>query len=53
MAIYISQELLAAILSLINSGVKLVGGYTDEELLKMAADEEARSDALQERQESE
>ena len=51
MAIVIDAATLAAIVSLVKSGIELAGDYTDEELKQMAADQEMRSDALQKRQE--
>ena len=51
MALYIPGEIMALIVALIRSGIELSGGYTDEQLRQMAVDEEARSDALQKRQE--
>lgn len=49
--IVISAATYLAIAALIKSGVELIGTFTDEELIQMAADQEARSAALQKRQE--
>ena len=51
MEIVITAEMFIAIASLIKSGVELIGSFTEEELIQMAKDEEARSERLQKRQE--
>ena len=47
----LTPEVAMAIFSLVKSGVELIGEFTDEQLIQMAKDEEARSDRLQDRQE--
>jgi len=49
--IVITRELFMALTTLIKSGVELIGEFTKDELLKMAADQKVRSEALQKRQE--
>ena len=49
--ITITPEMYIAIASLIKSGVELIGDFTEEKLIQMARDQEARSDRLQQRQE--
>lgn len=49
--IVISPELFLALTTLIKSGIELIGEYTEDQLIQMAADETARSEALQNRQE--
>ena len=49
--IVITPELFMALTTLIKSGVELIGEFTEDELLKMAADERVRSELLQKRQE--
>ena len=51
--IVITRELFMALTTLIKSGVELIGEFTKDELLKMAADQKVRSEALQKRQEGE
>jgi len=49
--IVIDAELFMALTTLIKSGIELIGDFTREELLQMAADQKLRSEALQKRQE--
>ena len=49
--IVISAELFMALTTLIKSGIELIGEFTEEQLLQMSADQKARSEQLQVRQE--
>jgi len=49
--IVFDAEMFMALTTLIKSGVELIGEFTKDELLKMAADQKVRSEALQKRQE--
>ena len=49
--IVFTPELWWAIVTLVKFGVDMSGTYTEEQIIQRAKDEEARSDALQKRQE--
>ena len=49
--IVFTPELWWAIVTLVKFGIDMSGTHTDEEIIQRAKDEEARSDALQKRQE--
>ena len=49
--IVLDAQMFMALSTLIKSGVELIGEFTREELLQMAADQKVRSAALQKRQE--
>ena len=49
--IVFTPELFMALTTLIKSGIELIGEFTDEQLIQMAADQKIRSEQLQKRQE--
>ena len=49
--IVLDAQMFMALTTLIKSGVELIGEFTREELLQMAADQKVRSEGLQARQE--
>lgn len=49
--ITITPAMFLAIQALVKSGIELIGTFTEDQLIKMANDEELRSQRLQKRQE--